>query len=191
MDGSLVGTKEKDPGILMKLAKQGDEKAFSCIYELYFTPVFRYVYFRLKNKHEAEDLTQAVFIKFYESDSDFAERGKNPLAYFFTIARNVIIDHSRKKKEIVMGDRELEMEAGRTNEDRLKNIERKEICLKVKEALKRLTDDQQEIMILKFINDLSNKEIAAVLGKSEDTIRQVQSRAIRILRKEFENFNVI
>lgn len=182
---------EKDLGILMRLAKEGDKEAFGCIYELYFTPVFRYVYFRLKNKHEAEDLTQTVFVKFYESTANFTRMGKNPLAYFFTIARNVIIDHSRKKKEIVMGDRELEIEAGRTNEDHLKSIERKEICLKVKEALKRLTDDQREVMILKFINDLSNGEIAKISGKSEIAVRQSQSRAIRNLRKEFENFNII
>jgi len=171
MNGVLSGKEEKNPGILMKLAKEGDKEAFGRIYELYFTPVFRYVYFRLRNRHEAEDLTQTVFVKFYESAADFAETGKSPLAYFFTIARNVIIDHSRKKKEIVMGDRELEAGAGGIKEDQLKNIERKEISIKVKEAIKRLTDDQQEIMILKFINDLSNGEIAEILGKSEVAVR--------------------
>lgn len=191
MNGVSVGKGEKDPKILMRLAKEGNAEAFSCIYELYFTPVFRYIYFRLKNKHEAEDLTQVVFVKFYESSADFVEMGKNPLAYFFTIARNAIIDLSRKKKEIVMEDRELEIEAGRTSEDQLKNIERREICAKIKEALKGLSDDQQEIMILKFVNDLSNKEIANIIGKSEVVIRQSQSRALRILRKEFENFNII
>jgi RNA polymerase sigma-70 factor (ECF subfamily) len=191
MNGESVGIEEKDPGVLMKLAKEGDADAFGCIYELYFTPVFRYVYFRLKNKHESEDLTQTVFIKFYESAANYEQTGKNPLAYFFTIARNAIIDHSRKKKEIVMESKELESEAGKANEDQLKDLERKEICKKVKETLKKLTDEQQEVMILKFINDLSNGEIAELTGKSEVAIRQIQSRAIRSLKKEFENFNII
>jgi len=191
MNGASGGKEEKDPKILMKMAKEGDMEAFGCIYELYFTPVFRYIFFRLNNKHEAEDLTQTVFIKFYESSANFVEMGKNPLAYFFTIARNAVIDHSRKKKEIVMEDSVLEAEAGRMNEDHLKKMERKEICAKVKEALGRLSGEQQEVMILRFINDLSNKEIAEFTGKSEAAIRQSQSRAIRSLRKEFENSKII
>ena len=93
---------EKDPKQLMQLAKNGDTEAFGQLYELYFKPVYRYIYLRTKSKEEAEDLSQVVFIKIFKSIGGFQEQNKQPLAYFFTIARNTVIDHWRKKKDILI-----------------------------------------------------------------------------------------
>jgi RNA polymerase sigma-70 factor (ECF subfamily) len=64
---------QNDPKILMQLAKSGDTEAFSRLYELYFIPVFRYIYFRVKDKEEANDLTQIVFLKVFSSLPNFKE----------------------------------------------------------------------------------------------------------------------
>ena len=84
---------KNNPKILMELAKGGDSEAFGHIYHLYLTPVYRFIYFRLRNKEEAEDLTQTVFLKVYQSIHAFQVKNQSPLAYFLTIARNTVIDH--------------------------------------------------------------------------------------------------
>lgn len=97
---------QNDPKILMQLAKSGDAEAFGRLYELYFIPVFRYIYFRVKDKEETNDLTQTVFLKVFCSLPNFKGQNKSPLAYFFTVSRNTVIDHWRAKKEIRLDDPE-------------------------------------------------------------------------------------
>ena len=175
---------QHDPSVLIELAKQGDSSAFGILYKMYFTPVFRYIYFRVKDKKTAEDLVQSVFLKAYESISGFREQGKDPLAYFFTIARNAVIDYWRKKKEILMeGNEEILDKVRDTEASPLEFIEKGDKAAVLKEAIKNLTDDQQEIINLKFISDLSNAEISKITGKNEDAIRQLQSRALKNLRE--------
>lgn len=182
---------ENDARVLMKLAKEGDAGAFGRLYELYFTPVYRYIYFRVNNRREAEDLAQVVFLKAYKSVGSFKEMGKEPLAYFFTIARNAIIDCSRKKREILMEDWELRSKAGDSRENIHEEVEKQEFCREVHEAIGSLTEDQQEVVVLKFINDLSNMEIARITGKTEEAIRQSQCRALKNLRKLFEDSKIL
>ena len=177
---------ESDARVLMELAKKGDTGAFGRLYELYFTPVYRYIYFRVRDRREAEDLIQIVFLKAYKSVSSFREIGREPLAYFFTISRNAIIDRSRKKKEIPMEEWQLGLKGGDSGENIHGEVEKKERCREVREAIGSLTEDQQEVIVLKFINDLSNSEIARITGKTEEAIRQTQCRALKNLRKYYD-----
>lgn len=177
---------------VLNKAVSGDKKAFGFLYDLYFTPVFRYIYLRTKNKEEAEDLAQSVFLKAYKSIQNFEDTGKSPLAYFFTIARNTVIDFWRKKKDLLFGDDETVMAnipdiAPSPHE----LSERKDTILGLREALRTLTDEQQEVIILKFINELSNKEIADILDKTEESIRQLQFRALKALRDYCKNSQYI
>lgn len=183
---------QNDPKILMRLAKAGDAEAFGRLYELYFTPVFRYIYFRIKNKEEANDLVQTVFLKVFRSILNFSEQNKSPLAYFFTVARNTVIDHWRTKKEVLLDDSEsvFGQIPDKTNIPS-ELIEKKETNQAVHRAIKQLTDDQQEVIALKFINGMPNKEIAALLGKTEEAVRQLQCRAIKALRQILKNQDLI
>lgn len=183
---------QNDPKILMRLAKSGDTEAFGRLYELYFAPVFRYIYFRVKNKEEANDLAQTVFLKIFRSISNFSEQNKSPLAYFFTVARNTVIDHWRTKREVLLDNSEsvFEQIPDKANNP-LELVEKEEISQAVRRAIKQLTDDQQEVMVLKFINEMPNKEIAALLGKTEEAVRQLQCRAIKALRQILKNQNLI
>ena len=176
---------------LVRRAKDGDQKAFSEIYENCYTPVFRYLYLRLKNRTEVEDLAQTVFLKAFQSFPSFKEQGRPILAYFFTIARNALIDHWRKNRETQIDDPEEKL---RKLPDSRENLEeklaRKHDLETIKLAMKNLTEDQEEVLSLKFMGELSHSEIAKVMGKSEEAVRQLQCRALKTLRHHLKNFKI-
>lgn len=184
--------KNKNLKNLMIKAKNGDSRAFGYIFDAYFTPIYRYIYLRTGNKELTEDLAQTVFLKIYKSINNYQDIGKNPLAYFFTVARNAITDYYKKKKAILI-DKPLENFISLKNEklSPLHSIEEKEKKELIKFIIKQLNKNQQEIIILKFIEGLSNKEIAKLIGKKEDAIRQLQCRAIKNLRQKFKNLSII
>ena len=181
---------KESPVELIQRAKDGDEAAFGLLYRQYFTPVFRYIYARTKNKEETEDLTQTVFLKIYQSVGRFEWRGKSPLAYFFTVARNVVIDFYRKKKAIYVEDVE-EQKVELTQEEIKRCVEQGDVKIFVDSAVKGLSNFYQEVITLKFLKELTNKEIAEILGKSETAIRQAQCRALKKLRERFKGFKDI
>ena len=172
--------KSKDPKILMQEAKQGDSDAFSIIYEMYFTPIYRYIYFRVHNKEETEDLV-------FRSLPKFEDKNIAPLAFFYTVARNTLTDHWRRRK-----DKTLEGVADYTPSENSKvteALEGKELMLGVHGAIGNLNEEQQEVVVLKFVNEMSTKEIAEALGKREDAVRQLQCRALQNLRKYLKQTN--
>lgn len=181
-----------NPEHLMILAKEGDKEAFEKIYNLYFIPIYRYLYFRLKNKEDAEDLTQTVFLKVYTALGKFQEKGKNPLGYFFTVARNSLTDFWRKKKEVVLKEPEKELE---NLQDFKNNPQEFAIDREIKDFFQRamdvLTEEQREVIVLRFINDLPGKEISSLLGKSEEAVRQLQCRGLKTLREKFKDYKIL
>ncbi len=172
----------------MRLAKNGDTEAFGRLYELYFAPVYRYVFLRTNNKEEAEYLTQVVFVKVFKSIGGFQEQNKQPLAYFFTVARNTVIDHWRKKKD-VLTDKPPEVWSASLSENPHQLLDQQSIAQTIHKALEILTEEQREVVILKFINDLTTAETAKILDKKEDAVRQLQCRAFKILKKYFNEHN--
>lgn len=171
--------------ILMEKAKQGDTEAFGRIYELYFTPVFRYVLLRIRNKEESENITQEVFLKVFKVIDRFEERGKSPLNLFFTVARNALIDFWHKKKDLLIEDLEQEFTPINHQEfDPGRSVERSFLNETIKKALEILTDEQREIIELRFFVGLKTKEIAELLEKKEEAIRQMQCRALRALKEK-------
>jgi RNA polymerase sigma-70 factor (ECF subfamily) len=181
----------ENPEDLIKLAQSGDEIAFESLYNLYYTPVYRYFYTRLKNKDTATDLTQTVFMKVYSSLQSFKNTGASPLAYFFTIARNSLIDYFRKEKHgTIYNDdmvKENDEQTKLPNKDKYTEKENKEIIL---QAMDILTKEQAEVITLRFMNDLPTKEVADIVGKSEEAVRQLQSRGLKMLRDYFVKENI-
>lgn len=172
-------TRENKNDYTMKIpsSKKPD---FDYVYKKYFTPIFCYILCQTKNRETAEDLVQTVFLK--------ALRQKNfpefpPLPYFFTIARNTVIDYWKKKKEITMDISGITFSSlFDEKENPQEKLEREFEKKNLQKALETLSYEQKEILTLRFINDLSNKEISAVLGKTEEAIRQIQYRGIKKLR---------
>lgn len=179
----MKATQTDDPRDLIHRARRGDQEAFGALYEQFFVPVFRYIYYRVGKKEDAEDLVQTVFVKAYESLPSFRQTSSPPLAYFFTIARNTIIDHARKKKDVVMHTIEELLESVPSLEasPHEKALQSESVAF-MRCALDELEGDQKDVIILKFINDLSNKEIAALMDRSEAAVRQLQHRALSSLR---------
>lgn len=165
-------------------AKDGDQHAFGMLYDLYLTPIYRYLFFRVKHAQEAEDLTQTVFLKVFQNVATYRDQGKDPLAYFYTVARHTLIDHWRKKKEYVLHDPEdivRRVEARGEAEMEFQEEDTAALAA-LQQALATLSPDQQDALILRFMNDMPTKDIARQLGKSEQAIRQAQSRGLRALR---------
>jgi RNA polymerase sigma-70 factor (ECF subfamily) len=180
-----------DPKELIRLAKSGDEKAFGQLYELYYVPVYRYIYLRIGRREETEDLLQIVFLKVYQALPRYQERGYTPLAYFLTVARNAITDHFRAQKNLVRPDNLMRtLESLPSSEDLEEGVEKKEEDLILHQAIEQLPETQQEVVILKFINGFSNAEISRMLGKTEVAVRQIQHRALQLLRKKMVNLGV-
>lgn len=170
----------------MELAKSGDNLAFEQIYELYLTPVYRYIYLRVSSIDLAEDLCQTVFLKAFAGLKNFEVTEREPLGYFFTIARNTIIDNSRKKNFLLAEDDFFDevVDSKALPEQEFIDAEVRSYIL---EAVDRLDGDQRDVIIFKFLQEMDAKEIAKIMGKNPETVRQIQSRAIKKLRRIFED----
>jgi RNA polymerase sigma-70 factor (ECF subfamily) len=176
---------------LVTLAKQGDGEAFGQIYDSYVDAVYRYLYYRVGSPQLAEDLTSETFVRALRRIDSFQWQGKDIGAWFVTIARNLVTDHfksSRFKLEVSTGDILDAAHAGRAHQggvnpgtedivlDHLRNAE-------LLGAVKALKADQQECIVLRFLQGLSVAETADVMGRSEGAVKQLQLRAVRGLAK--------
>jgi RNA polymerase sigma-70 factor (ECF subfamily) len=174
---------DRDPRELIIRAKEGDSQAFAMLYDEYYTPVFRYLYGRLRDKDQANDLAQTVFLKVYEA-LERVEANDTPLKYFFTVARNSLIDHWRKKKSVRLDDNEdFRQNIPDRRATQIEIVENMEISTQVRGALDRLEPDDQEIITLKYFNGFSAREISEQIGISEEAVRQRQCRALKLLKE--------
>jgi RNA polymerase sigma-70 factor (ECF subfamily) len=171
---------------LISLAKSGDKVAFEEVYTTYYTPLFRYILARIKNRQDAEDMTADVFLKIWNYIPKWDSDHTSPISFFFTVARNTLIDHFRKNfhKEIV-SDEVVSIFADENGEadEESKSRETREVIL---QAISELSEEQREIITLLYTEDLTYKEISSITGKREDAIRQIHSRAIKKLRELYK-----
>lgn len=173
---------------LMQRAKAGDADAFALLYENFYTPIFRYTYSKVSDRDLAEDLTQTTFMKAFKARANFAADHQSPIAYFYTIARNLITDTYRKKDRTAVTIDPLKDE---DFWDRIPDHELDPMAQTLQADQKRemgdlldiLKPEHREIIELKFLYDLSNADIAQKTGKTEANIRQIQVRALRKLKQ--------
>jgi RNA polymerase sigma-70 factor, ECF subfamily len=166
---------------LVAEAKAGDAEAFGAIFDAYAGPVHRFIASRVNRPSDAEDLTQLVFVKALEALPRYEARGIPFGGWLFRLARNAIIDQIRTRKDhlplLAATTRETE-DAGPEARAALRDdLER------VAAALMELTDDQREVIELRFFAGLSVLEAANAMGRQEGTIRGLQFRAIAALRR--------
>ncbi len=169
---------------LVERAQGLDEQAFGELYDIYVSRVFAYVVRRVGNRSDAEDLTEKVFLKALEAIERFQWTGAPFASWLFRIAGNVVIDHFRKK-----GRTERAMEALRVraddghHEDVVHSVVRGEEAEAVRAALQELTEEQRQVVYLKFFGQLSTAEVAGVMGKSPGSVKALQHRALASLAK--------
>jgi RNA polymerase sigma-70 factor (ECF subfamily) len=169
---------------LVARAQSGDAEAFGEIYDRYVDLIYRYIYYRVGSKQLAEDLTSETFLRALRRIGSFTWQGRDVGAWFVTIARNLVTDHyksSRYRLEITTHD--LIAATGDnpqdgTPEDEVLTALTNSALL---EAVKRLNPEQQECIVLRFLQSLSVSETAEVMGKNEGAIKALQYRAVRSL----------
>lgn len=172
---------------LIQRAIAGNQEALGVIYDTLYPSVFRYVYYRVSDQDTAEDLAAEVFARMVEHLRTFEPHGRPILAWLFTIARNLITDHYRLKGKADCLPLEEGLVAGDTSQPSQEAERHQEQdCLAL--ALEHLTEDQRQVILLKFIEDREISEVAEVLGKNERAIRSLQHRALaalnRVMQKE-------
>ena len=136
-----------------------------------YDKVYKYCYFKVKNAHLAEDLTQETFLRFYGRQS-YINRGK-PLAYLYTIAKNLSIDAYRKTNEQPLYENVSSVDA---------DIATLETSIAIRQAVAGLPDDIQEILLLRYSNELSVKEICKVTGLSRFAVRRKINSGLETLK---------
>ncbi len=175
--------KQENLSEIIQQAKKGDTNAFGILYEKFFSPVYRYIFVRVRSAPEAEDIAQSVFLKAFQNIRHFEERGISFLAYLFAGARNGIIDRSRKRTAESLENVHIEIEADISIH---RAAEARDEFEQVTKILVRLSEDQQVVLTLRFIEGWDVDEVAKHLRKSPEAVRQIQSRGLRKLREEMQ-----
>ena len=170
---------------LITAAKQGDADCFGRLYDHYVPPIYRFIFMKVTNRQEAEDLTHEVFMSAWSHLHRYRSRGFPFSSWLYQIARNRVIDHYRGKRQtapIEAADTEGVVDPVSTEARIDQNLDLETVRL----AMRDLTGAQQDVVILKFLEDLSHREIAATLAKSEGAVRLIQHRALNELRRRIK-----
>jgi len=173
-----------DEAKLIQRAKKGDPAAFAEIYDRHQPAVYRYIYYRVSDAATAEDLTSDVFVRLVEKIDRFTYRGRPLLAWLYTIARNLVTDHHRRggQATILPLDEQLATESGNLERAAERGLAQRRLAA----ALPHLTEDQRQVIILKFIEGLDNAEVAQMMGKPVGAVKSLQHRALAALRRTLD-----
>jgi RNA polymerase sigma-70 factor, ECF subfamily len=175
--------------LLVKKAQKGDTDAFSVVYDSFVDQIYRYVYFRVP-KGEVEDIVEMVFLKAWEKIRQYQPGRKSFSAWIYRIAHNLVIDTYRFKKDKGVVELTPNVPEYRREHNPIKMTENALHADKLKDALSKLKKNYKQIIVLKFMNDLPNSEIAQIINKSEGSVRILQFRALKALKKELEDLGV-
>jgi len=181
-DPPVTPDRQDDDAALAVRASKGESAAFGLLYDRHVAAIYRFVYYRVRDDAEAEDLTSDVFMRALKAMPRYEPR-QAFLAWLYRIARNAIIDRARRGKrqvsyedaiahptadQIVVPDEQLAAHSDSAT---------------LRDALTKLTPLQQEVIVLRFLEGYSTQEIARIVGKREGTVRGIQFRAIGTLRQ--------
>ena len=160
--------------------RRDKEDKLASLYEEYYDKIAHYIYVRIGDKTEAEDLAGDVFIKALDSLRSYSERGIPMQAWLFRIAHNLVVDRLRKKGKIKVVPLDTVVIEGGT--DPVTEAERKIEVERVSEAMQKLTPEQREVVRLRFFSGLSSREVGDILKKREGAVREMQRAAVEKLR---------
>jgi len=176
------GEREEDAA-LARRAAAGDAEAFGVLYDRYMDAVYRYVFYRVRNEAEAEDVTSDVFMRALRAIPKYEPR-QAFLAWLYRIARNAVIDRSRRRaarQQVTFEDA-----LAHPNADQVINPDEGLLAGSdasvVRRAMQQLTPLQQEILVLRYVEGYDTKTISKLVGKRDGTIRGIEFRALSALR---------
>lgn len=172
--------------LLILKAQQEDKDAFGKLYGIFYKRIYRYCLFNCHDQATAIDICQETFLKAWKSIKKFEiKKGGSFQAFLFTIARNLIIDQARKKKDLQL-EKFQNLEAVDTTEE---DIDKKSEKLKLKKALFKIKEKDRQLVILRFFEEMSFGEIAKITKTKEGALRVRIHRILLHLKEIIENGN--
>jgi RNA polymerase sigma-70 factor (ECF subfamily) len=169
---------------IVALARKGNEEAVSFLYETHVESIFGYIRYRVASVEIAQDLTSEVFLRMVRGLSNYKDQGVPFRAWLFRIAANLITDHYRQTGKNTQMPIPEDYESN--DLDPLEATASKEETLRLQRALRTLPTDYQDLLILRFVQDLPHTEIAKIMNKSAGALRSMQYRAVKALTEELE-----
>lgn len=174
---------EADDALIVEAARS-DAGAFGALYERYHPRVYRYVYHRVGNAADAEDITALVFMKALEALPGYQARQSGFAPWLFRITRNSVVDHYRRgRKQEPIEDLEQYSSDG----DPLHHALGSESRAELHDLVHTLSPDQRDVILLRFAADLSFSEIALIVKKNEPAVRMLLHRGLRKLKAVMDN----
>ena len=178
--------KELTDSELVRLTQDGDQDAFGEIYERYIKKIYNYVYYRTSNQHDAEDLTARVFLRAMSYIGKYEDKGLPFQAWLYRIAHNLVANwhRDRGRRKVIPLDEFVAATLRSESPDRYaEDSEEQEQLLA---AIRRLPEERQQLLILKFLDHLSNAEIGTVMNRTEGAVKSLYHRTLLALRDDLE-----
>lgn len=174
----------------LNAAIQGDHVAFTVLYERYVSRIYNYIYYRTGSPADAEDLTAKVFHRALGHIGKYRQMGVPFSAWLYRIAHNLVANWHRdnsRKKEVPLEDHVNLAIKSEMPEAALVKSQEKDMLMKV---IRKMPADRQQLIILKFVDHLSNSEIAIIMGKSEGAIKSLYHRTLLAIRDDMANLTI-
>lgn len=183
----IAGATDISDDEAIRRCHQGEQEAFGVLYERYVGRIYNYIYYRTGNQHDAEDLTSRVFFRAMRHVRNYQDRGLPVSAWLYRIAHNLVANWYRdsgRRKEIPLDD------SGAYHQKRIEQPEntvlRTEEQEHLLEVIRTLPPERQQLLILKFVEDLPNAEIGEIMGRTEGAIKSLYHRTLLALREEYQ-----
>jgi RNA polymerase sigma-70 factor (ECF subfamily) len=175
----------RDETLLLERAREYDPEVLGEIYDGYSEKIYHYIHRYLGEARLAEDLTAEVFLKLLEAIKASQGPRTHLSAWLYRVAHNLVVDHFRRRPR--EESLPLEEELVAAPEHVTVVVEKKLAQQQLRAAISHLTTDQQQVIVLKFVEDLSNAEVGQVLGKTEGAVKSLQHRALDALQRIMES----
>jgi len=168
----------------VSLARSGNSEAFSFLYNQNVNRIYNYIFYRVGSEHDAEDITSRVFYRAFGHIKNYEEKGVPFSAWLYRIAHNLIANWHRdrqRRKEVSLDDQPEIPQRIDLPETVIEKRQEMELLLR---GIRRLAPERQQLILLKFLDDLSNAEIAVIMGRTEGAIKSLYHRALIALKDE-------
>ena len=180
--GILGQARTRDRERTVSRRREIDREGLAAIYEEYYQPIYCYVYRQVSDVETARDLAAEVFHRLLRTAQKGNGPDRHPKGWLYRTAHNLVVDHYRRQqhRQHLPFDEELAQGSG----DPADTVERRSEAAEVRAALQELTPDQQQVIALKFLEGMSNQEVAEVLDKTVGSIKALQHRALAALQRQ-------
>jgi RNA polymerase sigma-70 factor (ECF subfamily) len=180
-DDAQARADREEEKLLVQRAIGKDQAAFAELYDRHVVRVYRHIYYLVNDTREAEDLTAQTFLKAWEAIGRYKERGAPIIAWLLRIAHNLTVSYLRSKRDhSELEDVHVDQRRGGNPEEVLVQASDEH---SVREAVMKLREEQRQVIMLRFVEEMGYQEVAEVIGKSVPAVRVIQHRALGNLRK--------